>query len=42
MGLGLLLSRQIVESHGGQLWWDRGFTRGARFVFRIPCKDDSA
>jgi two-component system sensor kinase FixL len=42
MGLGLLLARQIVESHGGQLWWDRDFSNGARFVFRIPCKDGSA
>jgi two-component system sensor kinase FixL len=36
MGLGLLLSRRMVEGHGGHLWWDRTFTKGARFVFRIP------
>ena len=36
MGLGLLLSRQIVECHGGKLWWDRLDSGGTRFAFRIP------
>ena len=36
MGLGLLLSRQIVECHGGKLWWDRLDGGGTRFAFRIP------
>jgi two-component system sensor kinase FixL len=42
MGLGLLLCRRLVEGHGGQLWWDQTFLKGARFVFQIPCKDESA
>ena len=36
MGLGLLLSRQIVECHAGKLWWDRLDGGGTRFAFRIP------
>lgn len=36
MGLGLPLSRQIVESHGGQLWWERVRPQGTCFHFRLP------
>jgi two-component system sensor kinase FixL len=36
MGLGLWLSRELVEGHGGRLWWDPDTTVGARFVFRLP------
>jgi signal transduction histidine kinase len=37
MGLGLLLSRQIVESHGGRLWCERTSAKGAHFAFSLPC-----
>ena len=40
MGLGLSLSRQIVERHGGKLWWDRLDGGGTRFVFRIPLEGE--
>jgi two-component system sensor kinase FixL len=36
MGLGLLLSRQIVEAHGGRLWCERTSAKGAHFAFRLP------
>lgn len=37
MGLGLWLSRELVEGHGGRLWWDPNTAEGARFVVRLPC-----
>lgn len=36
MGLGLSISKQIVESHGGLLWYERAESGGARFVARLP------
>ena len=36
MGLGLWLSRELVEGHGGRLWWDPDAAVGARFIFRLP------
>lgn len=35
-GLGLSVSRSIVESVEGSLWLDSSVTRGARFVARLP------
>jgi signal transduction histidine kinase len=36
MGLGLSISRTIIESHGGRLWFAPGTGRGATFQFEIP------
>lgn len=35
-GLGLYLSRQIVEAHGGKIWAEPRSPQGAVFVFRLP------
>jgi PAS domain S-box-containing protein len=35
MGLGLYLSRMIVEAHGGQLWFELPDGGGSRFVFSV-------
>jgi PAS domain S-box-containing protein len=35
-GLGLSVSRSIIESHGGKLWFDEGHRNGARFCFTLP------
>ena len=37
-GLGLYLSRRIVERHGGRLSLDTTRTPGASFVFWLPCE----
>jgi signal transduction histidine kinase len=35
-GLGLVICRGIVESHGGNIWIDRNYTAGASFRFTLP------
>jgi two-component system, NarL family, sensor kinase len=35
-GLGLYLSRQIIEAHGGTIWAENRFDGGAVFAFRLP------
>lgn len=35
-GLGLYLSRQIIEAHGGTIWAENQHPTGAIFAFRLP------
>jgi signal transduction histidine kinase len=36
VGLGLYISREIIDRHGGTIWVDSELGHGATFSFRIP------
>jgi signal transduction histidine kinase len=40
-GMGLSISRSIIESHGGHLRAGDGSPRGARFYFTLPSKGEA-
>jgi signal transduction histidine kinase len=38
MGIGLSVSRSIIQSHQGELWATSDSEHGAAFAFRIPVR----
>jgi len=40
MGIGLSVSRSIIESHHGRLWAQPNDGPGATFAFSIPCRSE--
>jgi PAS domain S-box-containing protein len=41
-GMGLRISRSIIESHDGRLWATDNFPRGASFYFTLPTKIETS
>lgn len=41
LGMGLTISKSIIESHDGRMWAERPQEGGARFVFTLPVKPAS-
>jgi two-component system, LuxR family, sensor kinase FixL len=41
MGVGLTISRRIIEAHGGQIWAENRHEGGACFRFTIPALDQA-
>jgi signal transduction histidine kinase len=39
LGIGLSISRTIIEAHGGHLWADAESRNGATFRFTLPLAD---
>jgi two-component system, LuxR family, sensor kinase FixL len=42
LGIGLSISRSIIESHGGRLWAETNVNGGATFRFTLPALPEKA
>ena len=42
MGMGLAISRTIIEAHGGRLWAENKSDGGAAFRFTLPIAEEAA
>ena len=38
LGVGLAISKKIIEKHGGKIWFDPNYQKGTQIVFTLPKK----
>jgi signal transduction histidine kinase len=41
-GLGLVICKGIIESHGGKIWIDKNYTQGTSISFTLPIANENA
>jgi signal transduction histidine kinase len=41
-GIGLAISKRIIEAHGGRMWAESGDGAGSKFWFSLPVVEDKS
>ena len=37
-GLGLILVKELIEKHDGEIWVESELSKGSVFTFKLPCR----